>query len=383
MGIAHRGVGEQDAVLRLHPLGERHRTVAIQNLAAAIGGGQRREFGHDGRRGFRWRTRTVAHFGVTVDGDVGNIAEQFGRAILARLEVEQLGRRVDEPRRIVIFDEIWMRDDILKERQIGRDATNAELTQSAVHAGDGFFSRRRPAGHFFQQWIVIARDHRTGISRAAVEAHTEPGRTAIGGDAAIVRNEIMLGIFGGDAALDRVAIEVNVGLQRHAGLGRTDHGAIEQMDLRLDDVDAGHFFGDGMLDLNAWVHFDEVEFVGVGIHQEFDGTGATIIRGIAETHSGVGQLLAHRVIEVRRGGALDDLLIAPLHRAVALEQMHQIAVIVADQLHFDVAGALDQLFEIHLVLAERRLGFALAFRHFGNQRLFIHDAAHAATAAAP
>ena len=63
--------------------------------------------------------------------------------------------------------------------------------------------------------------------------------------------------------------------------------------------------------------------------------------------------------------------------------MHQIAVAVADQLHFDVARALEQLFEIHLVLAERRLGLALALRDFGEQAGFVHDAAHAATTAAP
>ena len=58
-------------------------------------------------------------------------------------------------------------------------------------------------------------------------------------------------------------------------------------------------------------------------------------------------------------------------------------MIVADQLHLDVPGALDQLFEIHLVLAERGLGLALALGDFGDQRRLVHDPAHAAPAAAP
>ena len=45
---------------------------------------------------------------------------------------------------------------------------------------------------------------------------------------------------------------------------------------------------------------------------------------------------AHARIEVRRRGDLDDLLMPPLHRAIALEQMDEVAVLVAEQLHFDV-----------------------------------------------
>ena len=40
-----------------------------------------------------------------------------------------------------------------------------------------------------------------------------------------------------------------------------------------------------------------------------------------------------------------------------------VAVRVAEDLHLDVAGALDQLFEIDLVLAEGGLGLALRLRH--------------------
>ena len=45
-------------------------------------------------------------------------------------------------------------------------------------------------------------------------------------------------------------------------------------------------------------------------------------------------------VEVRRRRALDHLLVAPLHRAVALEQVHELAVAVAQDLHLDVPRAL-------------------------------------------
>ena len=63
--------------------------------------------------------------------------------------------------------------------------------------------------------------------------------------------------------------------------------------------------------------------------------------------------------------------------------MHDSAVPVADDLHLDMAGALDQLFEIDLVLAERRLRLALAFGDFALKLRLGPDGAHAAPAAAP
>ena len=65
------------------------------------------------------------------------------------------------------------------------------------------------------------------------------------------------------------------------------------------------------------------------------------------------------VVEIGRGRALDHLLMAALDRAVALEQMDEIAVGVAEDLHLDVARAAHQLLQIDLVLAEGGLGLAL------------------------
>jgi hypothetical protein len=74
---------------------------------------------------------------------------------------------------------------------------------------------------------------------------------------------------------------------------------------------------------------------------------------------------------------------AALDGAVALEQMHQIAMGVAEDLHLDMAGALDQLFQIDLVLAEGRAGFFLGDGHLAGKVFRRADDAHAATTAAP
>ena len=117
-----------------------------------------------------------------------------------------------------------------------------------------------------------------------------------------------------------------------------------------------------MLDLDARIDLDEVERAGVGIHQELDRAGAAVVRGVGDRDGVAAELLPLRVVEVGRRRALDHLLVAALHRAVALEQVDDVAVAVAEDLHLDVAGALDQLFEIDLVVAEGGLGLALRRR---------------------
>ena len=80
-------------------------------------------------------------------------------------------------------------------------------------------------------------------------------------------------------------------------------------------------------------------------------------------------------------GLLDDLLMAALQRAVALEQVDRLPVPVGEHLHLDMARPIDQPLEQHPVVAERCLGLAPA----GGERLEevrgLVDPAHALAAA--
>jgi len=60
-----------------------------------------------------------------------------------------------------------------------------------------------------------------------------------------------------------------------------------------------------------------------------------------------------------------------------------LAVPVAQDLHLDVAGALDELFQVDLAVAEGRLGLAPAGLDLLQQLGFLADHPHAAAAAAP
>ena len=74
---------------------------------------------------------------------------------------------------------------------------------------------------------------------------------------------------------------------------------------------------------------------------------------------------AGRRVHARRRRFLDHLLVAALQRAVALEQMDDIAVLVAEHLHLDMARAGDIFLDQHAVVAEGGRRLALA----GGQRL--------------
>jgi hypothetical protein len=97
--------------------------------------------------------------------------------------------------------------------------------------------------------VVIAGDDGARIGRSAVDPDAEAHRASIGGDAAVVRDEVVLRVLGRDAALERVAVERERLLRGDAALRRADRRALDEPDLRLHDVDAGDDLGDRVLDL--------------------------------------------------------------------------------------------------------------------------------------
>ena len=66
--------------------------------------------------------------------------------------------------------------------------------------------------------------------------------------------------------------------------------------------------------------------------------------------------------EKNRRRTLHYFLVAPLHRAVTLEQMHQLAMTIADDLHLDVSRPAHELFEIDLVVSKCGFRFSSRYR---------------------
>ncbi len=116
--------------------------------------------------------------------------------------------------------------------------------------------------------------------------------------------------------------------------------------------------GDGMLDLEARVHLQEVEALVLPC-DELDGAGGIIVHGLGQRDRLLAHLAAGGLIEQRRRRFLDDLLVTALDRAFALAEIDDVAVLVAQHLDLDVAGIDDELLDEDAVVAERSLGLRL------------------------
>src|ERR671931_179491 len=84
----------------------------------------------------------------------------------------------------------------------------------------------------------------------------------------------------------------------------------------------------------------------------------------------------------RRRRLLEDLLVPPLDRAVALAEADGAAAIVDDDLGLDVADAFEVLLQVNAIVAERALRLGARLVPHPLQLRRAADAAHPATAAA-
>ncbi len=258
---------------------------------------------------------------------------------------------------------------------------NAELAQRAVHPLAGHPEVARPAGDFYQQRIVVRRNHRAAVRRRPVQADAETGRRAVGLNLAVIGNEVVGGVFGGYPALQRETV------QRHLVLARQVHFRSEQavtlrhLNLAANQVDAGDHFGDRVFHLDARVHFDEEPLAAVHVVKELHRAGVVIAGGATQPQRGIAQRGAGFGRDLPRRGHLHHFLVPALHRAVALEKVQQVAVRVAEDLHFQVARAPDVPLQKNGAIPECRRRFGVRFGEAGVQIGRPRHHPHAASAA--
>ena len=275
-----------------------------------------------------------------------------------------------------------MLQDVRDERDVGLDAADMLLADGAqrlaAQTGKGLVM----AGDLDQQRIVIRRNLRADIGAAAVHAHAVAAGRTVSRDLADIRQEVIARVLGRDAALERVAARGHVRLLADADLLVKQRIALGNQNLRTHQINAGQLLGDRVLDLNARVHLNKVVVAGL-VHQKLDrarGHIAHMPRDFDCVRIQAGpQLLGY----APRGRKLDHLLVAALERAVALEQMDDIAVLVTQHLHLDVLGLDEELLNKDILVAERLLRLALDLREVDADILRAVTAAHAAAAAAP
>src|SRR5690606_27160883 len=150
--------------------------------------------------------------------------------------------------------------------------------------------------------------------------------------------------------------------------------------LELHQIDAADAFRYRVLHLQAGIHLEEIRLAAATFHDELDRSRAGVINGRSKLDRAGEQLLADRVGQIGSGRFLNDLLMIPLHRAVALVEVQGAAPAVTEYLDFQMTGRLDQLLEEDRVIAEGRTGLGAGTGERAWQIFRPVDPAHAATA---
>ncbi len=152
VGVAHRGIGQQDLRLRLHPFREAFGTEFLQPVAAT---GRDRciqvAMGPDRFRQGERRQFAAFHLRITVDGHVAEELDQAAGAVASLGKMEEFRRLINEACRAFARQEQGVLDDVFEELQVGGQAAYPELTQRAAHAACSLGAAVAPGGDLDEQ----------------------------------------------------------------------------------------------------------------------------------------------------------------------------------------------------------------------------------------
>ena len=126
-----------------------------------------------------------------------------------------------------------------------------------------------------------------------------------------------------------------------------------------------------MFDLDAGIHLHEVEVV-VCIDEELNGAGAVVADGCRSGKGGRAEPLAQVGVNYGRGAFFEQLLVPSLNGALALAEVDDVPVLVAEDLDFDVARLFDGALHVHGVAGKGGTRFAAC--HLIGFLQFIHCA---------
>ena len=232
-----------------------------------------------------------------------------------------------------------------KKIDVVGDADHAVLRQRLEHSGECLVPGFVPDDQLRDHRVVVGRD-RVALFDAAVDAHMERFfRRCEMCQCTSRGQEALVGILGIDPRLQRMAAD------RKLFLGQRQRLAGGHAQLPFDQIYAGDHFGHGMLDLQSGVHLHEVKG-SVAIDDELDRASTDI----TDRSGGRNRCLTHRGAPLRgharRRRLFEHFLVTALDRAVAFEQMHNVALHVAKDLEFDMTRTLQIFLDQHMLIAE-------------------------------
>jgi len=275
---------------------------------------------------------------------------------------------------VIAGGEVGMVENFLLERNGGLDAADHELTEGALHTGDGNLAGSTGDDEFGDHRIVIGGHGVAGID-VGIDAHTLAAGSIPKLDGAGAGSEVIVGIFCIDAALDSVA--TRLGAQNVAGKWFASSDA----DLLFDQLAAHDLLGDRMLDLDPGVHFHEIEILRLFIDEVFDGASILIVDRLDQSYGSIAHALAEFRSEKWRWAFLDDFLVAALHGAIALAKVDEVAVRIRDDLELDVMRVEHEFFQIAFAISEAGDCLIGCCAEERNKFAFIKARTHATTTA--
>ncbi len=278
-------------------------------------------------------------------------------------------------------------DERPQEPEVRGEPQDRGVVEGGDERPSGALAVRAAGDDLAEHGVVRRADDAAGLQR---RVHPGVRGPAHEGGRAGLRQEPVERVLGVDAGLDGVPAQGQVALGERQRLAGGDQ------ELQPDQVDVlaarpggpllgrrahHHRLGDRVLDLEPGVHLEEVHLAAVVVEEELDGPGVLV----ADVGGQGDRRLSDRAPYVRadrgRRCLLEDLLVAPLGRAVALEEVHDVAVGVGEHLHLDVPAVLDVLLDQDRVVAERGGGLALRRGDRGVEVTLLVDDAHALAAA--
>ncbi len=277
---------------------------------------------------------------MTVHGAVRQPVEQAARPVGAAVAEGQGRPVVQERRGHPSGQEVLLGQQSVQELHVRAHTADPELRQRPAGPRSGLLQIGPSGRHLDQQRVEVGGDLRALVG-SAVQTYARAARGLVSSDLSGIRTEAVRRILGCHPALHRGPANADRLLgQAQVGQGR----ATGDPQLRRDQVDAGDLLGHGVLNLDARVHLHE-GVRPVGGDQKLHRTGVDIAHMPRERQRVRAQPVTDGGVEQGSGRDLDDLLMAPLHRAVPFVQVDDFARGVAEHLHLDVAGPVEGLLE--------------------------------------
>src|SRR5450830_1377233 len=241
--------------------------------------------------------------------------------------------------------------------------------QGNLHTADRLFTRFA-VGNDFTDHGVVVRWYEVACVCMRVNTNPWAAWRMPGSNATWGRREFKW-IFGIDTAFDRMTFDRNVTLFESQFFveGNTD--------LFLNNIYTRDHFGDWMLNLNAGIHFNEIEFA--IFVQELECTSTAITNFAASGSATITDFFDQLAWNAWCGCFFDDFLVATLHCAVTLTPPDRITMLIGKNLDFHVTWVFQELFHIDFRIAKCCAGFRFGHCYRIEQGCFGVDNAHTAS----